>query len=153
MYSSYFLIHEVGHILAIILTGHEFLGLEPVPEFFSIGVKGGGKWDDASRRILYASGSIFVASVGVLFMIYSYKREKITLFFTLYTYLGGEGLYWLLSPFLGYGDAFLLLSTVENDALVRAVILISSLMFMIIMHVGGALLFLKLVDQKWKESY
>ena len=100
-------IHELGHVLAAILTGNEVVRIE----FTLIRATCYTRYYNYfGRGLVCASGSLAVLLIAVPLWFYSIKKKNIWILVIAFTEIACEVLYWAVSPGLQYGDAHSLIS-------------------------------------------
>lgn len=144
----YMMTHELGHVLAIILTGNEFRGFGYEPNTISLYSRMHVTHDIHSDRIIIISGSLLAILVALFMMNLSCKHENIIVFHSSYSYIAGECIYWMTSPCLKIGDAFSFLTTFDNNYFVATCVFVVPLIVMVIVLLRGFNLFWKLIDKK-----
>lgn len=145
-------IHEIGHAVAAVLTGNivEKIIIFPSGVCYII-------WTNYSAAgLVYIAGSLLVFIINVPLFIYSIVKKCVWVFYISFIEIIKESLYWAISPFIKWGDAYLLITwaeTYKQDIIVNAVYSASVFFYLLIITLFGIyiVLFYKAACKFWEK--
>jgi len=100
-------LHEIGHVLGAILTGNEVYKID-------VNILRGDSYvfyyNYSMKWVVCIMGSVLSLILTIPLLIYTFKKRNIWLLSIVYMQIAKETLYWGISSFTRYGDAYSLIN-------------------------------------------